>query len=109
MRSLSKRNFVTDTRLWYPGVVRDSISQLVAGASSVGHHRTVPLAHDSPDSSGMAEAFVKTFRRDYVYLARLTDAASALMLLPTWFLDDNESHLHKASKCLHLKDFAAIA
>jgi putative transposase len=49
----------------------------------------------SPESHGMAEAFVKTFKRDYVYLARLADAASVLAALPVWFEDYNQHHPHR--------------
>jgi transposase InsO family protein len=44
----------------------------------------------SPESNGMAEAFVKTFKRDYVYLADLWDAETVLELIPGWFEDYNE-------------------
>jgi hypothetical protein len=40
----------------------------------------------------MAEAFVKTFKRDYVYLNRLPSAAEVLAQLPGWFADYNENH-----------------
>jgi putative transposase len=50
----------------------------------------------SPESNGMAEAFVKTFKRDYVYLERLPDAATVLAQLGAWFDDYNEVHPHKA-------------
>ena len=43
----------------------------------------------------MAEAFVKTFKRDYVYLNRLPSAAEVLAQLPGWFVDYNENHPHK--------------
>lgn len=49
----------------------------------------------SPESNGMAEAFVKTLRRDYVYLSRLDDAATVLEQLPRWIEDYNEVHPHK--------------
>lgn len=49
----------------------------------------------SPESNGMAEAFVKTFKRDYVYLADLRDAATVLASLKTWFDDYNEHHPHR--------------
>ena len=49
----------------------------------------------SPESNGMAEAFVKTFRRDYLYLARLDDAATVLHQLAAWFDDYNENHPHR--------------
>ncbi len=37
---------------------------------------TIPVR--SPESNGMAESFVKTFKRDYVYVNNLPDAASVL-------------------------------
>ena len=58
--------------------------------------RTTPAY--SPESNGMAEALVKTLRRDYVYLSRLDDAAAVLRLLPSWLEDYNEVHPHKGLK-----------
>lgn len=52
----------------------------------------------SPQSNGMAEAFVKTFKRDYVYLNDLTDAATVMAQLPAWFEDYNRWHPHKELK-----------
>jgi putative transposase len=49
----------------------------------------------SPESNGMAEAFVKTFKRDYVYVNRLPSAAEVIAQLPAWFADYNEVHPHK--------------
>jgi len=49
----------------------------------------------SPESNGMAEAFVKTLRRDYVYLSRVDSAAVLLEQLPRWIEDYNEVHPHK--------------
>lgn len=49
----------------------------------------------SPESNGMAEAFVKTFKRDYVYLADLPNAATVLGQLPAWFHDYNQHHPHR--------------
>ena len=49
----------------------------------------------SPESNGMAEAMVKTLKRDYVYLADLPDAETALRQLPLWIEDYNENHPHK--------------
>jgi len=48
----------------------------------------------------MAEAFVKTFKRDYVYLAKLSDAQSALAQLPAWFEDYNEVAPHSGLRML---------
>lgn len=52
----------------------------------------------SPQSNGMAEAFVKTFKRDYVYLKDRPDALTVLAQLPNWFEDYNEIHPHKGLK-----------
>lgn len=57
---------------------------------------TTPV--QSPESNGMAEAFVKTFKRDYVHLNRLEDARVVMEQLPTWFEDYNENHPHKGLK-----------
>jgi transposase InsO family protein len=48
----------------------------------------------SPQSNGMAEAFVKTFKRDYVYVHDRPDAQSVLSRLSAWFEDYNEIHPH---------------
>lgn len=48
----------------------------------------------SPESNGMAEAFVKTFKRDYAYLKPRPDAATVLAQLPAWFEDYNEIRPH---------------
>jgi transposase InsO family protein len=52
----------------------------------------------SPESNGMAEAFVKTFKRDYVYLNQLETAESVMQQLPTWFDDYNEVAPHRGLK-----------
>lgn len=49
----------------------------------------------SPESNGMAEAFVKTFKRDYVYVHDRPDARTVMAQLPGWFEDYNEIHPHK--------------
>ena len=36
---------------------------------------------ESPESNGMAEAFVKTFKRDYVRVSPIPNAAAALALI----------------------------
>jgi putative transposase len=56
--------------------------------------RTTPI--ESPQSNGMAEAFVRTFKRDYVRMARRPDAETVLSLLPGWFAHYNETHPHRA-------------
>jgi putative transposase len=49
---------------------------------------------ESPESNGMAEAFVKTFKRDYVRVSPIPDAAAALALIDTWMEDYNTVHPH---------------
>lgn len=49
----------------------------------------------SPESNGMAEAFVKTFKRDYVAFGDLSSAERVLKQLPEWFEDYNEIAPHK--------------
>jgi transposase InsO family protein len=54
---------------------------------------TTPV--QSPESNGMAEGFVKTFKRDYVHVSRLENARMVLEQLSGWFEDYNEVHPHK--------------
>jgi len=56
--------------------------------------RTTPI--ESPQSNGMAEAFVKTFKRDYAAVNPKPDALSVLRRLDEWFTHYNEFHPHKA-------------
>ena len=44
--------------------------------------RTTPL--ESPQSNGMAEAFVRTLKRDYVRVSSIPDAQAVLQQLPNW-------------------------
>jgi putative transposase len=55
---------------------------------------TTPI--QSPQSNGMAEAFVKTIKRDYARVSAKPDAASVLRQLDTWFEHYNNVHPHKA-------------
>jgi putative transposase len=49
---------------------------------------------ESPESNGMAEAFVKTFKRDYVRVNPIPDARAALAAIPLWMDDYNNVHPH---------------
>ena len=49
---------------------------------------------ESPESNGMAEAFVKTFKRDYVRISLIAHAAAALALVDSWMEDYNTVHPH---------------
>ncbi len=59
----------------------------------------------SPESNGMAESFVKSFKRDYVYLADLWTAADVLRNLPAWFDDYNRVRPHKGLRMLSPVEF----
>jgi putative transposase len=59
----------------------------------------------SPESNGMAEAFVKTFKRDYVWPADLSSARIVMEQLPKWFEDYNEYAPHKGLKMLSPRQF----
>jgi putative transposase len=52
----------------------------------------------SPESNGMAEAFVKRFKMDYAYVNDLSSAERVRKQLPKWFNDYNENAPHKALK-----------
>jgi len=49
---------------------------------------------ESPESNGMAEAFVKTFKRDYVRVSPIPNAVAALALIASWMEDYNIVHPH---------------
>ena len=55
---------------------------------------TTPI--QSPQSNGMAEAFVKTIKRDYARVSPRPDAASVLRQPDSWFEHYNTVHPHKA-------------
>ena len=55
---------------------------------------------ESPQSNGMAESFVKTFKRDYAGLASLPDSETVMGYLPDWFDDYNTRHPHSALRYL---------
>lgn len=63
----------------------------------------------SPESNGMAESFVKTFKRDYVYLNELPTAAVVMQKLATWIEDYNEVHPHKALKMRSPREYRRAA
>jgi len=63
----------------------------------------------SPQSNGIAEAFVKTFKRDYARLSILPDAETVIALLPAWFEDYNEVHPHSGLKFLSPREFLCLS
>ena len=86
---------------------RYPVEWLADNGSCFTAHETVAFAHAiglvpcftpvrSPQSNGIAEAFVKTFKRDYVRLSARPDATALLAELDRWFEDYNEMHPHRA-------------
>lgn len=62
-------------------------------------------AIQSPQSNGMAEAFVKTFKRDYVESMDRCDALTVMRQLHSAFEHYNEVHPHSALKMLSPRMF----
>jgi putative transposase len=56
--------------------------------------RTTPI--ESPQSNGMAEAFVRTIKRDYIRVCPRRNAESVMRQLPSLIAHYNEVHPHKA-------------
>jgi transposase InsO family protein len=61
----------------------------------------------SPESNGIAEAFVKTLKRDYARVTMLPDAPTVLGLVSTWIEDYNTSHPHSGLRMLSPREFRA--
>lgn len=59
----------------------------------------------SPQSNGMAESFVNTFRRDYLSRMDLRDARTVLAQLPAAFEHFNEVHPHSSLKMKSPREF----
>ena len=78
----------------------DNGPQYTATASVLYAHELglVPITTPaySPQSNGLAEAFVKTFKRDYVDGAELRDAEAVLAQLGRWIEDYNTQAPHSA-------------
>lgn len=59
----------------------------------------------SPQSNGMAESFVNTFKRDYVSRMDLADAATVMNQLPAAFEHFNTVHPHSSLKMRSPREF----
>jgi putative transposase len=99
--------------------VKDSIQWLTDNGSCYTARETVAFGRRlgldirttpaySPESNGMAESFVKTFKRDYVWLSDLKDARTVMSQLPRWMEDYNEKAPHKALKMLSPREFLRL-
>ena len=66
---------------------------------------TTPL--ESPQSNGMAEAFVRTLKRDYVRVSPVPDAETVLRQLPSWLAHYNQVHPHRALGYRSPREFIA--
>ena len=53
----------------------------------------------------MAEAFVKTFQRDYTYINDRPEAKTVMECLNDWFNDYNEYRPHKGLKLKSPREF----
>ena len=78
----------------------DNGPQYTATASVLYAHELglVPITTPaySPESNGLAEGFVHTFKRDYVNVHELRDAESVLAQVAVWIDDDNRLAPHAA-------------
>jgi transposase InsO family protein len=61
----------------------------------------------SPQSNGISESFVKTFKRDYARVNPLPDADTALRQITGWFEDYNTSHPHSGLNMRSPREFIA--
>jgi putative transposase len=55
----------------------------------------------------MAEAFVRTIKRDYVRVSSCPDARSVMAALPGWFAHYNQLHPHRALGYRSPREFIA--
>jgi putative transposase len=99
-----------------PGRLRPPIEWLSDNGSPYTARETRALAREiglmpcttpieSPQSNGMAEAFVKTLKRDYARINPRPDAASVLRQLAAWFEHYNTVHPHEALGCRSPREF----
>jgi transposase InsO family protein len=90
----------------------DNGPQYTATASVLYAHELglVPITTPaySPQSNGLAEAFVKTFKRDYVDGAELRDTETVLAQLGAWFEDYNTRAPHSALGMQSPREYRAM-
>jgi putative transposase len=59
----------------------------------------------SPESNGLSEALVKTFKRDYVRVNPIPSAEAALGQIAGWIEDYNETHPHSGLRMRSPREF----
>lgn len=89
LRASRMIQFLTDRGSIYRAYETKSV------ATSLNLQSCFTMAY-SPESNGMAEAFVKTIKRDYVYANDCVDPAAVLKMIPLWIKDYNENAPHSA-------------
>ena len=65
--------------------------------------RTTPV--ESPQSNGMAEAFVRTLKRDYARVSPRPNARAVIEQLPGWLDHYNSVHPHRALRYRSPREF----
>jgi transposase InsO family protein len=70
--------------------------------------RPVTTPAYSPESNGMAEAFVNTVKRDYIHGADLSDGETVIRQLPGWIDDYNRIAPHSFLGMRSPKEFRAL-
>jgi putative transposase len=93
-----KLQWLTDNGPYYTS------KKTVAFARELGFEVCTTPAY-SPQSNGMAEAFVKTFKRDYVAMADISSAEKVMTQLARWFEEYNEIAPHKGLKMCSPRQF----
>ncbi len=78
--------------------------ETVAFARELGFEVCTTPAY-SPESNGMAESFVKTFKRDYIAFHEPVNAVSLMDNLHSWFEDYNSLAPHKGLKMMAPREF----
>lgn len=68
----------------------------------------VQTAVRSPESNGMAESFVRTFKRAYVAFGDLRSPTEVMAQLPKWFMDYRLYHPHSALGWKSPSEFRAM-
>lgn len=83
-------------------------TSLVKHVHLLSHWDFVFVQHQFAVRRAMAEAFVKTFKRDYVYLNDVADAETVMRCLPIWIEDYNCNHPHSGLKMKSRREFRSL-